>query len=971
MVTAPDIPRQRRRSAHANALAGFGAAVVLVVVLARPVSYVITDYWWFASLDKAEVWRTYLLAKVAPAGAAAIVTTVVLWVSLTRARRGSPVVKDPGPWPPSRSAGPGDAADSAAYYARAKIGDRISLLHAMVSGGVGLAVGLHVASWWEQVLLYANRRPFGIADPLFERDVGFYLFELPLYRRLAGLAALLLLLATVLAVAGHWLAGHITFADRPRASRAAKVHLSLLLAALALAQASRHYLSRFELTTSDGLVTGAGYTDVEIRLPALELLTLAALAGAALLIANIWKAGWRLAVVGFSMWGLTFLIAGSIYPALVQRFGVEPAESARELPLLERNIAATHHGLGVTQVRTSTFNVSEELTSADLAANAETIRNIRLWDPEVLRSTYQRLQEIRTFYRFTDVDIDRYLLDGQLTQVVLSARELNSEQLPQSGWVARHLAYTHGHGAVLSPANAVTADGQPDFLVRNLPPQGHPAITRPELYFGEDLPAYALVGTQRAEIDFVASDGTVTETSYDGSGGVDAGSWWRRAVFALRFADINLLITTFANRDTEVIFHRDIVDRVTTLAPFLSPDADPYPAIIDGRIVWILDTYTTTASYPFAQVADTSRLEDSSGLDRQFNYVRNSVKATIDAYDGAVKLYVVEPEDPIIATWQDAVPSLFEPADAVSDELNRHFRYPEDLFRIQTTMWGRYHITDPGEFYTASDAWSIAQDPGTGPIGSAELPDLADQNSATPQVRHGPERRMDPYHLLMRLPGEQLEEFLLLQPLVPFSTDDARKELSAFMVGRSDPEHYGKLEVFVMPRDIQVDGPAIVDARIQQEPTISREISLLNVEGSRVLQGNLLLIPVEESLLYVRPLYLEAEGTQVPELKSVVVVFDDHVVMRDTLQDALTAIFGNAPATREDERPPTAGDETAAAEEARTALAEAARELSLAQEALADGNLVRFAAHYERALAIIDAAQASNEADAANDASEP
>lgn len=946
-----------------------GAAIGGVLLAARQLSIIVTDMWWFSAAGQDGTWWTYLQAKVVPTAVAGVAAGAFVWWNLRLTRSREPHQHAPMT-SSSRPQTVGGEVDQFSATAAALLAPWLPLVRVGLAALVGLTSAASVAGRWEQVLLFLNRQSFGTTDPLFGRDIGFYMFELPVYGSFLGLVQALFAVTLVLVVAGHMIAGRIRVEARPRVSTGAKAHLSVLLALLAVVRAGTYFLDRYELTTSGGLVTGAGHTDVHARIPALGVLVLASLTAAVLLALNLRRRGWGLPLAAVSVWALTSLVVGTIYPALVQRFSVEPAESERELALLERNIDATRASLGLDGVSVRPYRYGTDLTSDDLDANADTIRNIRLWDPAVLRSTYQRLQEIRTFYRFNDVDIDRYMIDGELTQVVLSARELNSDRLPRTGWDAQHLAYTHGYGAVMSPANAVTTDGQPDFLVKNMPPEGNPAITQPELYFGENLPGYALVGTGRAEVNFVGEDGTVEETRYGGDGGVDAGSWWRRALFALRFGDVNPLISSFVGPDTEVLFHRDITDRVTTLAPFLSTDSDPYPAVIDGRLLWIVDTYLTSADYPFAQIADTTRLADNSGLDHQFNYVRNSIKATVDAHDGTVTLYVVDPDDPLTRAWQHAVPDLFTPAEAIPADLEAHLRYPEDLFRVQTSMWGRYHIDDPAEFYAGSDAWTVAQDPGTGPLGqpvTTTTTETDESDDDTFTVEHGPERRMDPYHLLMRLPGESHAEFILLQPFVPFSSDDARKELSAFMVARSDPGRYGGLEAFVMPRNIQVDGPAIVDARIQQEPSISREISLLNVEGSRVVQGNLILVPIEQSLLYVRPLYLEAEGTQVPELKSVIVVFGDRVVMRDTLQDALTAIFGDAPPTREDDRPEELpGEPSDTGDESAHRLLAAAEALQRAEQALSNGDLVGFATHYEQARAILADTDPGQDADTAS-----
>ncbi len=886
MRPTSDLPRRRASSTRGRA--GLIILVVAVVVLLtslRGIAGFYTDYLWFDSLGLTSVWFGILGTRVGLAAAFSLAFFALLFVNLVIADRIAPAF---------RPAGPEEEMIERYYDA---VGERTGLVRLGVSALFALIAGVGVAGQWESWLLFRNGGEFGIADPQFGRDVGFYVFQLPFLRfAIDWLFASVVIIAIVTAVA-HYLNGGIRLqTPAQRVTPQVKAHLSVLFALLAVLKAGAYYLDRFELTLSTrGTVDGATYTDVHAQLPAITLLILISLFAAVLLIVNIRQRGWTLPVIAVGLWAFVALVAGGIYPAFIQRFQVEPEESTREAEFIARNIEATRVAMGLDNVTVRDFQYSENLTAADLVRNEETIRNIRLWDPEILERTYQRLQEVRGFYRFTDVDVDRYMVDGRLTQIVLSAREINPDGLPADTWENRHLAYTHGFGAVLSPANAVTRDGQPDFIVRDVPPRGQIEIEQPRIYHGESLPGYAIVNSGRDEIDYPTEGGQLVTYDYTGNSGVGMGSILRRSAFALRFGDINPLISNFVTGDSRILYKRDIRDRLDAVAPFLHYDADPYPVIYDGRIVWIVDAYTTTDRFPYAQRANTDRQKAGSGLRHAFNYVRNSVKAVIDAYDGDVTLYIVE-DDPIVRAWQNAFPELF--TDDVPDTLRAHFRYPEDLFRAVTDMWARYHISDPGPFYSQTDAWNIAQDPGTEAGGTAAAQPVDPVTGQPTGPRR--ERRMDPYYLLMRLPGEDTEQFLMLQPYVPFSVDDSRRELASFMVAKSDPESYGELEVFVMPRGVPVDGPAIVNARIQQEPEISSIITLLSRAGSRVLQGNLVIIPVEESLLYVRPLYVEAEGTRVPELKQVIVAYGDRVVMRDTLQDALVELFGEAPDTLEE-----------------------------------------------------------------------
>ncbi|HUP72181.1 MAG TPA: UPF0182 family protein [Acidimicrobiales bacterium] len=901
---------------------------------ARGVAGVYTDYLWFDSLGFSSVMTGILGTKITLALGFAALFAAMLGINLVLARRLAPE---------SRPAGPEEEALAGVH---AVMDRRPVAVWAAIAVVSSLLVGAVAAGHWNDWLLFRNHVPFGVDDPLFDRDVGFYVFRLPFLTFVVDWLFGALLVLTILVALAHYVNGGLrASAPTLHVTRGVKAHLSSLLGVMALVRAIGYYFDRFELVSSNrGVVRGAGYTDVNVKLPATNLLIIVAIVAAALFFYNIRLRGFTLPVIAVGLWALVAVIAGAIFPAFIQRFRVEPAESVREARYIERNIAATRAAMGLDEVEVRPFAYDEELNAQDLENNAETIRNVRLWDPEVLRGTYQRLQEVRTFYRFTDVDVDRYTIDDELTQIVLSARELNPDSLPSDTWENRHLAFTHGYGAVLSPANAVTSDGQPDFLVRDIPPRGDVAIDQPRLYHGEGIGGFAIVNSGRDEIDYLREDGTPIANRYDGEGGVGIGSLPRRLAFALRFGDVNPVISGFMTGESRILYIRDVRERARTIAPFLHYDSDPYPVVLDGRIIWIIDAYTTTDRYPYAQEADTDRLRPGSDLGHDFNYVRNSVKVAIDAYDGDATFYLVDPSDPIAAAYAKAFPKLFTPAAEVPDALRAHFRYPEDLFRVQTNMWGRYHIGDAGEFYSQSDRWNIAQDPGTsGPLVTL-APDPDAEDPGPPR-----EGRMDPYYLLTRLPGSPRTEFLILQPLVPFSEDDTRRELSAFMVAKSDPESYGKLEVFVMPRDRQVDGPAIVNARINQEPEVSQLITLLSRAGSEVVLGNLVIIPLEQSLIYIRPLYVQATGANaVPELKKVVVAFGSRIAIGDTLREALTTVFGAAPETLEEGPDPDTGPGTPSgsgglSEEARRLFDDAARAFAEADAALRAGDPVEYA----------------------------
>jgi uncharacterized membrane protein (UPF0182 family) len=956
-----DVPRRRPRPSAPRVWLLVAVAVVVVLLVSlRGIAGFYTDYLWFQSLGLSPVWRGVLGAKVGLAALFTVVFFALAWVNLLIADRVAPPLRPPGP------------EEEIVERYRQAVGGRTGLVRVGVAGFFALVAGIGTSAQWNEWILFTHRQSFGRRDPLFHRDVGFYVFELPFLKFLVdwGFAAAVIIL--LLTAAAHYLNGGIRV-QVPVAQRVTpqvKAHLSVLLGALALLKAAGYWLGRYQLTFSTrGIVDGANYTDVKAQLPALYLLVAISVFAGGLFLFNIFRRGWALPVIAVGLWAFTSVIVGGAYPAFVQRFRVEPNQSTRELPYIQRNIDATRYALGLDKVRVRDFAYNEGLTAEDLAANAPTIRNVRLWDPSILRTTYAQQQALRKFYRFNDVDVDRYVIGGEPTQVMVSARELDLGGLLNKSWVNTHLNFTHGYGIVLSPANAATSEGLPAYEVKDLPPTGTPSVKQPALYFGEELGGYAIVGTKQAEISYQTADGRTFRENYRGEGGVPVKGLLRRAAFALRFGDQNVLISGFITPESKALYIRDIRERVKKAAPFLHLDGDPYPVVLDSHdtVLWIVDAYTTTSRYPYAQRAVTDRATERSGLRHRFNYVRNSVKVVVDAYHGTMRFYVVDPTDPVLRAYRDAFPALFDAGDPPA-ELRAHFRYPEDLFRIQTDMYGLYHITRAADFYDRGDAWDIARDPGSGTVVTATTPTTA----ATPAANAPPprEKLMDPYYLLMRLPGDKEESFLILQPFTPAS----KNQLASFMVAHSDPDRYGQLEVFVMPRSLSIDGPTLVDGKINQEPSVSREITLLGSRGagSKVLNGNLLVIPVENSLLYIRPLYVEAEGNPIPELKKVVVVYGNRVVAGDTLRQALAGIFGQAPETREEAQgaPPPGGVPPGGPPVSSTVaslLDQALAAYQRAQEALRGGDL----ATYQREIDQMNRLVADARRQAAPEASPP
>ena len=727
---------------------------------------------------------------------------------------------------------------------------------------VSLMISLAGSGEWMRWLQFRHAVPFGTADPILGHDIGFYVFRLPMFDLMQQVAIAVLMVALIGSAAAYVLAGALNFTKRGGVSvgRKARLHLSLLLAAVFLAFAANAYLQIPHLLTdvaTPGIVPGASYTDVVARLPALRVLTGIAVLSAALAAYHAFSTAFWPVPLAVGLYLLTS-VGGSLYAAAIQRFVVTPNEQAAETPYITHNIAATRQAFNLADVRTRNVSGDAELTREDIERHADTIKNVRLWDHQPLLDTFGQIQELRTYYDFVSVDNDRYAIDGQLRQVMLSARELNSESLPNRTWINEHLTFTHGYGVTLGPVNEVTAEGLPILFVRDIPTQSSVAgihVSQPSIYFGELTTNYVIVNTHAKEFHYSKGEENVT-TTYDGADGVRVGGLARRLLFSLGFQSLQILFSNDITADSRILYHRDITDRVTTIAPFLRYDEDPYLVVSDdGRLFWIRDAYTTTTRYPYAAAA-------GAGI----NYIRNSVKVTTDAYNGTTEFFVADPQDPLARTLARAYPGLLKPLDAMRPDLRRHLRYPETIFAIQAAMFSTYHMTNPGVFYNKEDLWEIP----------------AIDIDGNPQ-------RMQPYYTVMRLPGEAQAEFIQMLPFTPARKDN----LAAWMVARSDPERYGRLEVFEFPRQTIVYGPRQIIARINQDQVISPQITLWNQQGSQVIQGTLLVIPIEEALLYVRPLYLRASGGRIPELNRVIVAYQDQIVMAETLDAALARIFGD------------------------------------------------------------------------------
>ncbi len=920
------------RRSHARRRRWIIALIVLLVVLGASLhtfALFYTDALWFSSVDLHAVWLELFEVKVGLVAAFSVVFAVMLTASLLVAERLAP-------------RGPAiDAEDEFVKRYREVIGPYARWLRVVVVVALSLIVGSQSVGQWQNWLLFRNATSFHARDAQFHRDVSYYVFTLPFQQFLVHWVLVALVIVLVVTVISHYLNGGIRLqGPRPRVRPAVKAHISVILGLIAIVKAIGYYLARYSLDlSSNGYVQGAGYTDVHARLPALQLLILVSLAAAVLLIYNIRRQGWALPILGVGLWFLVALSAGTIYPAVVQGLRVNPSQNALERPYIQRNIQATRSAMGLDGVSQVSYPASPNLTAAQLSANADTLANVRLWDPSQTGATYTRQQQIRSYYQFNTLSLDRYKINGQVTPAVVGVREINDADLPSTSqsWVNTTLQYTHGYGMIVSPANQASG-GVPVFAIGEVPPvstNGLPTITQPAVYFGLSNSGYVVANSKQPEIDYQLANGTNVETHYTGDGGVQLSSLFKQAMFALRFGSINLLISNQITPASRIMFDRGIQSRVTKAAPFLSLDADPYPVLIDGNIEWVQDAYTTTDNYPYAQNADSTVVPDGSGLSGTFNYVRNSVKVLINAYTGKMTFYVQDPNDPIIQTWEKAFPSMFTPASRMNPELRAHLRYPEDIFAVQATMYGRYHITNASSFYNAADAWTLSPSPGAGSPSQA-LSTTVTTNAQGEVVSTGQIVRMSPLYQVFEQPGQSHQSFTILDAFVPVSSQSQVQTLSGFMIAGCDPGDYGKLTMYVTPRDNPAPGPSIVASKIDSTGDVSREISLLNQEGSSVLLGNVLMVPVANSLIYIQPLYVASSRNAIPTLQYVIAVYGNNsrAGIGQDLSSALANVFGQAVSVT----PGTTGSGQLSPQ-VRSLLSDAQQQYLQAQADLKNGNL--------------------------------
>jgi uncharacterized membrane protein (UPF0182 family) len=877
----------RRRTRFGGRGRSVGLTVVVAfVVLAlslKGIATFYTDFLWFRSLGQTSVWRKVLGAQAVLALLFIALFFVLCWVNLVVADRLAPR---------RRPAGPEEELLEAWHNF---VDRRARLVRIGVAGMLAGIAGAGVSSQWNEWLLFTNAVDFGQKDPLFGKDIGFYVFRLPFLSFLTNWLFFSFVMILLITAVQHYLNGGIRLqVERDYVTPQVKAHLSLLLGVLALVKAADYWLQRYELVLSQrGVIDGATYTDVNVQRPAIYLLLMISVLSFGLLVFNIFRRGWQLPAVTVGLWAFSAIAAGSVYPAFVQRFQVEPAQSTKEREFVERNIIATRAAYGLDKVERRSFEYRAEPNSEELAASVETISNVRLVTPERVETTLNALQGAKDFYKFHTPDLDRYVIDGKPTQVVIGVRELNENS--ENGWENAHLAYTHGDGVVVAQAD-VLQSGVPEFLVSGLPPEVDPSIDlridRSQVYFGENLGGYAIINTKRNEIGIDSRSGATVDVRFADiaqgeTTGVEMGSLVRRAAFALRFSRIDPLISNFITDDSRVIFKRDVRERVKTIAPFLRFDSDPYPVIADGRMVYVIDAYTTTANYPYAQ--RVSGLQGGNDL-HGINYVRNSVKAVVDAFDGSMTFYAMPGDDPLLAAYSKAFPGLFTPFDEMPGSLKDHLRYPTDLFDVQSAMWARYHVDDPVRLLERSEQWKVADTPGTQPQVSTPTTGAAGTGGGATVTSTN--RPMPPMYTQVALPGESDQSFVITRSFSPQATSNNRPTLTGVMYGMSDPGEYGKLVVYNMSGPTPPDAPFGVQTRISSSSEVSQAITLLSQRGSKVFYGDLMMLPVGKSFVNVRPLYVQPEEERTAAtVEKIIVQVGDRAVMADSLAGALDAAF--------------------------------------------------------------------------------
>jgi len=848
-------------------------AIILLVFL-KAGANLYTDWLWFQELNYQNVFLTIIISDIGLRVAVGLALFILLFLNLMltrqhliKASKKATFVKE------------GDMLTVQNLPLSHFITPRILLaVFFVLSVVMAFIFSFSVEGDWVILQKFLHPTSFGINEPVFNLDISFYVFQLPFYIFLYKVASWTIL-AIVFWVAMVYLLVNIIQGNsnygKPFLNISARYHLSFLAAIFFIIKAAGYKLQQFTLlSTHQGAVWGPGYTAIHANLMAYKVLTFIALICALAILVNLFLKRFRLVLYSIGVLVVASVLLGSIYPAMMQKFKVTPNEIAMEKPYLERNIKFTRMAYNMDKLTEIDFPAGRVLLAEDILANQETIRNIRLWDWDPLRQTYSQLQEMRLYYHFRDIDIDRYIVDGQYRQVMLAARELNQEQLPPQAktWVNQTLKYTHGYGIAMSPVNETTEEGLPIFFLKDIPPVTSTdlRVTRPEIYFGEVTDEYVIVNTKSQEFDYPKGDENVY-SSYEGNGGVKIDNILQKLIFALSLGDYKMLLSSEIDNNSRVLYYRNLKQRVPKIAPFLKFDSDPYIVLSEGKLYWIWDAYTTTSQFPYSEPYDNIN-----------NYIRNAVKVVIDAYNGGVNFYISDPDDPVIATYSNIFPGMFNTLSEMPEDLRQHIRYPVDFFKVQATMYTNYHMQDPQVFYNKEDKWNLPT-----------------------EIFAGEEKPMEPYYVVIKLPGEEKPEFVLIMPFTPQN----KKNMIAWLAARSDQENYGKLLQYSFPKQELVYGPMQLEARINQDTTISQQLSLWDQRGSSVIRGNLLAIPIKDALLYVEPIYLQADQGKMPELSRVIVAHKDKVIMEPTLDKALEIIFGENATGIQEPEPSATGEQ--------------------------------------------------------------
>ena len=902
------------------------------------------DWLWFKSVDFTSVWSTILGTKIQLFLVTGLISSIVISLNIYLAYKRRPFYV------------PTSIELNGVERIRAQIDPIIRLVFVGLFLAITYFAGTSGALYWREWLLFKNSTSFGVKDPQFNLDISFFAFKLPLYQAMISWAISALVLAALASAFVHYMYGGIrTVGQGDRTTVAARVQLSILLGLVVLMKAVAYWFDRFALALKENkLITGATYTDVNATLPAKSILAGIAFVCALLFFANIVRRSWLLPAAGTALMVVSSVLIAGIYPGAIQQFQVKPSESSKEAPYIQRNIDATRASYGLTDVDVQEYNAVVSPNAGQLAGDAATISNIRLMDPAVLSATFRQLQQIKPYYGFTEpLDIDRYTVNGTTRDAVVAVRELNIDGNPSRNWINDHLVYTHGFGFVAAYGNAVDADGKPNFIVGDLPPTKGLGDFEPRVYFGENSPEYSIIGgskdSEPVEFDYPddSSASGQKNVTYTGTGGVPVGGVINKLLFAIKYGEQRILLSSLINKDSKILFERNPRDRVAKVAPWLTLDGDPYPAVVDGKITWIIDGYTTSSGYPHAQGTSLSTATQdaltansnsiTAQQNQKVNYIRNSVKATVDAYNGTVTLYQWDEKDPVLKSWMKAFPNTVKPKSAISKNLNEHLRYPEDLFRVQRDILSSYHVKDAASFYGGQDFWRVPSDPSTFGGNAGVQP---------------------PYYLTLKLPNQKEPAFSLTTPFVPRGV---RENLTAFAVVNSKPgSDFGKITVLQLPRSTAISGPSQIASNFEAKPEVANTLSLLRQGGSDVVLGNLLTLPVGGGLLYVQPVYVRATSNSAayPLLQKVLVSFGDQIGFDSSLKGALDQVFGgnSGSGAATGSATPNATDSSS---NLASALASAKQAIADGQAALAKGDWVAYGRAQDRLKSAIAAAIAA------------